>query len=85
MYAFIDKSRNRHVVGSQDSRDILRDDTIYYRRDTYLSPEEKLKEMIMRVMHHAPLVGFSRDLYEHEVPHSKEFLYNMVSIPLAWP
>jgi hypothetical protein len=63
---------------------MLRDETIYYRCDTYLSPQEKHREMIMRVMHHAPLVGFSRDLYEHEVPHSEDFLYNMVSIPLAW-
>jgi hypothetical protein len=74
MSTFIHKSCNRHVVGSQDSRDILMDDTIYCRRETYLSPEENLREMIMRVMHHAPLVGFSRDLYEHEVPHSEEFL-----------
>jgi len=35
MSTFIHKSRNMHVVGSQDARDILRDDTIYCRRETY--------------------------------------------------
>jgi hypothetical protein len=73
-----------HVVSAQDDRDRLRDDMIYYRGDTYLSPEATLREMIMRVMHDAPSVGLSGDLYEHEVPHRAELLYRKVSRLQAW-
>jgi len=73
------------VVSAQDARDILRDEMIHYRGDTYLSHEETLRVMIMRVIHDAPaLVGFSGDLYDHEVPHRATFLYKMGSIHQAW-
>jgi hypothetical protein len=76
-WGIIDMTRSfylGHVVNAQDDKDRLRDDMIYYRGDTYLAPEATLREMIMRVMHDAPSVGISGDLYEHEVPHMAELL-----------
>jgi hypothetical protein len=81
-WGIIDKTGSSylgHVVNAQDDKDRLRLDMIYYRGDTYLVLEATFEEMIMTVMHDTPLVGLSKDLYEHELPHMAELLYKKVS------
>ena len=69
----------RHVVSAQDDRNRWREYMIHYKGGTYLVLEATFSKMFMRVIHDALLVGYLRNVYDHEVPHVEKLFYKRVS------